>query len=260
MTSSFQHQFTSLAPYYDELMAHVPYSYWVDYVLKICKRYKHRPQRVLDCACGTGNVTYELARRGFEAVGVDFSEEMIEVARHKSTFVKGTRQPQFFQADLCEMELDRQFDTVTCLYDSLNYLTTPQLLQKAFEQINKHLRPGGLFIFDMNAPYAFETDMFTQSDRRPRQKLHYDWVAHYDRQTRLCQVQMTYTRRMEDGGTARFKEIHCERSYTMDEIRECLHAAGWRLLECFDSYRLAPPHAESERWFFVASDLKERKG
>ena len=268
MTSEFQHQFTSLAPYYDELMAHVPYSAWVDYVLKICKRYKHAPKHVLDCACGTGNVTYELASRGFDVVGVDFSQEMIDVARHKSTFAPrffskstftNTSTPTFIQSDLCNMQLDRTFDTITCLYDSLNYLTAPQMLQQAFAQISEHLQPGGLFIFDMNAPYAFETDMFTQSDHRPRQKLQYDWVANYDHQTRLCQVEMTYSRRGDDGKVTQFKEKHCERSYTLDEIEEYLRASGLQLLESFDSYRLAPPHARSERWYFVASKLQGAK-
>jgi ubiquinone/menaquinone biosynthesis C-methylase UbiE len=258
MTSPDQNQFTSLAPYYDELMAHVPYSAWVDYVLKICKRYKHPPQRVLDCACGTGNVTFELASRGFEVVGVDYSEEMIEVARHKSTSACETP-PTFVHSDLCAMELNRKFDTVTCLYDSLNYLTSPQMLERAFVQISKHLQPGGLFIFDMNAPYAFETDMFTQSDHRPRQKLQYDWIAHYDRHSRLCQVEMTYTRRGENGELTHFKEMHCERSYSMGEIETCLRSSGLNLLETFDSYRIAPPHARSERWYFVACNAKNEK-
>ncbi len=138
MTAQFQHQFTSLAPYYDELMSHVPYSSWVDYVLKLCKRYKHSPKQILDCACGTGNVTYELASRGFDVVGVDFSQEMIDVARRKSTFNASIpersrreqfrniftstplsdRVVEFVHSDLCNMELGRQFDTVTCLYDS----------------------------------------------------------------------------------------------------------------------------------------------
>ncbi|MEO6906787.1 MAG: class I SAM-dependent methyltransferase [Abditibacteriaceae bacterium] len=263
MPTDYQDQFTSLAPYYDELMAHVPYSAWVDYVLNICKRYKHAPKQILDCACGTGNVTYELAARGFDVMGVDYSEEMIEVAQHKnkipprffskSTFIHSPK-PTFVQSDLCEMELNRQFDTITCLYDSLNYLTAPEMLRQAFTQINKHLQPGGLFIFDMNSPYAFETDMFTQSEHRPRQKLQYDWISHYDRQTRLCQVEMTYSRRNDDGEVAHFKEKHCERSYTMDEIRSSLQWGGLHLLETFDSYRLVPPHARSERWYFVASN------
>lgn len=264
MSTDSQHQFTSLASYYDELMAPVPYSAWVDYVLKICKRYQHSPHQVLDCACGTGNVSFELASRGLEVMGVDFSQEMIEVARHKNTtmpnrFYKSTfsktSKPEFVQSDLCTMELHRKFDTVTCLYDSLNYLTTPQMLQKAFTQICNHLEPNGLFIFDMNAPYAFETDMFTQSDRRPQQKLQYDWVANYDPQSRLCQVEMTYFRRGENGEVVQFKETHCERSYTMTEIEDCLQAGNLRLLESFDSYRLAPVHARSERWYFVCSKL-----
>jgi SAM-dependent methyltransferase len=268
MPSQDQTQFTSLAPYYDELMAHVPYSSWVNYVLRICKRHKHYPRQILDCACGTGNVSFELAARGFEVVGVDYSQEMIDEARNKSTFIPGffskstftnAPKPIFVQSDLCEMELNRTFDTITCLYDSLNYLTSPPLLQRAFGQINRHLQPDGLFIFDMNAPYAFETDMFTQSDHRPRQKLQYDWIAHYDRHSRLCQVEMTYTRRGDNGEVTHFKETHCERSYSMDEIESCLQSGGLRLLESFDSYRLTPPHARSERWYFVACNEKDEK-
>ena len=248
-------QFTSLAPYYDELMSRVPYHKWVDYLLKICKRHQHTPRRILDCACGTGNVTYELARRGFEVAGVDISQEMVEIARSKSTLTAS--QPRFFQADLCEMdiaaELGYQCDTVTCLYDSLNYLTSPELLQRAFERIRQHVLPDALFIFDMNSPYAFDTDMFTQNDFSPSRKLRYEWVANYDRQTRLCTVDMTYYRRMEDNSLMRFQETHCERSYSMIEITQLLNRAGWKLLESFDSYRLVPPHARSERWYFVAT-------
>src|SRR5690606_9221533 len=152
------------------------------------KRHHHTPQRVLDCACGTGNVTYELARRGFDVVGVDLSHDMIEIARRKSTLAGPS--PRFFQSDLTEMdltaELGFQCDTVTCLYDSLYYITSPELLQQAFACIRQHVLPNGLFIFDMNSPYAFETDMFTQSDFSSSNNLRYEWVARFDRQSRLC--------------------------------------------------------------------------
>lgn len=243
-------QFTSLAPFYDELMQIVPYSDWVDYVLDICHRFDHEPHRVLDCACGTGNVTYELAARGLEAVGVDFSQEMIDVATTKSTF-KGT-QPRFFQNDLCNMELNQQFDTITCLYDSLNYLTCPERLARAFCQIWKHASPGGLFIFDMNTPYAFESNMFTQSEHRRQKKLHYDWTAHFDSHTRVCEVQMKYERLLENGSSKTFRETHYERSYSLIEIKQLLQNSGWEFLECFDSYRLTPARPRTERWFFVA--------
>lgn len=260
--SSSSDQFTALAPFYDELMVNVPYPDWVDYVLKLCTRFKHWPTRILDCACGTGNVSYELARRGFKVTGVDFSEEMIDVARQKTTLFEAdfgnSIPPQFIQADLCTIDLERQFDTITCLYDSLNYITAPELLQRAFTQIRKHLRPGGLFIFDLNAVYAFEADLFTQSDHQPRKKLQYDWLAHYDRQTRLCRVEMTYRRSFDDGSIMKFREVHCERAYSMTEIKQLLKASGWTLLECFDAYRLSPPHARTERWFFVASNLDEK--
>ncbi|HID07771.1 MAG TPA: class I SAM-dependent methyltransferase, partial [Armatimonadetes bacterium] len=76
--------FTALAPYYDELMAEVPYSSWVDYILEILRRLKYRFRTVLDLACGTGNVAYEFARRGYSATGVDKSAAMIKEAKRKA--------------------------------------------------------------------------------------------------------------------------------------------------------------------------------
>src|SRR4028118_1866812 len=77
-------QFQELAPHYDELMHSVPYDAWAKYVELLWSIVGHKPRRVLDCACGTGNLTFEFARQGLYVAGVDLSAPMIDIARQKA--------------------------------------------------------------------------------------------------------------------------------------------------------------------------------
>ena len=243
-------QFTDLAPHYDELMDIVPYDAWADYVFLLFQVAQHDPQKLLDCACGTGNVSFELAKSGVEITGVDIAPAMIEVARAKNLKLNGNL--RFLEADLTDFDLGEKFDSATCLYDSLNYITDPQKLQNAFICIAKHLENGGIFVFDMNSDWALKTDLFTQFNRDPRKSLHYDWHAHFDAATRITTVEMRFSQTQSDGTTRQFVETHRERAYELSEIELMLESAGFDLLKTYDAYTINPPHDQSERWFFVA--------
>lgn len=248
-----QNQFTVLAAHYDELMDIVPYDSWAEYIELLWEIAGVKPQRILDCACGTGNVSFEMAQRGLDVIGVDLSAAMIEAAQLKAA---STPLPvgsvEFHQADLTNFDLGKKFPAATCLYDSFNYILEPEQLQRAFAQIANHLEPDGIFIFDLNAPHAFEANLFTQRNRSPQRNLHYDWKARYDASTRLCEVTMQFERTDENGKVEIFSEVHRERSYSRTEINAMLIATGWEVMKAYDAYTLNPPHEKSERWYFVA--------
>jgi ubiquinone/menaquinone biosynthesis C-methylase UbiE len=248
-------QFNALAAHYDELMQVVPYDLWADYVMTLFALVGHHPRRVLDCACGTGNVTFELTRHGLNMTGVDLSAHMIGVARAKLDNVRADDSPapiRFFQADLTNFDLGETFDAATCLYDSLNYILNPVKLQASFGRIAAHVEPGGVFVFDMNSEYALMTDLFTQRENKPTRNLHYDWRAQFDRDSKICTVTMHFERKTAGGAVEEFNETHRERAYSRREIETMLAATGWDLLHTFDAYTLNRPHDRSERWYFVA--------
>ena len=138
-------QFTDVAEIYDNLMSVVPYPWWVEYVQRLWKSFDHEPRRVLDLACGTGNVTRELLKRGYEVTGVDNSPPMLEVARRKLP----ESVPLLCQ-DARHLSVDGPpFDAVVCLFDSLNYLLELPDLHRAFRAVHRRLVPGGPFVFDM---------------------------------------------------------------------------------------------------------------
>ena len=243
-------QFTALAPHYDELMQVVPYEAWADYVLLLFQIAEHDPRRLLDGACGTGNLSFEMARSAIEVVGVDIAPAMIEVAQSKAA--ASPYDIRFVQADLTDFDLGERFDCATCLYDSLNYILDPAALQAAFANFAWHVESGGVLVFDMNTPLALTAGLFTQRSLDPRKKLHYDWRATHDKTSKITEVSMSFSRTDEAGRVAQFTETHRERAYERAEIAAMLEATGWKMLKVYDAYTIDPPHKKSERWFWVA--------
>ena len=84
MGSAAQSPYQGLAPIYDYVMAHVNYGEWAAYIHALCARFAPDTNRVVDLACGTGNVSFALHRLGYEVTGVDRSEAMLQVAREKA--------------------------------------------------------------------------------------------------------------------------------------------------------------------------------
>jgi ubiquinone/menaquinone biosynthesis C-methylase UbiE len=239
--------FTQVAPWYDALMAGVPYEQWVRYLEEILKHYGRAPESVLDLACGTGRVSRLLTKKGYDVVGVDGSPGMIEEARKRTP----GGEVEYVCQRMERLDLDRRFDLVVSLFDSLNYLTDPDDLRECCRRVFRHLHPKGLFVFDMNGVYAFEANLFNQESYGPRRKIEYTWRSDYNRKTRLCSVYMDF--RVNEGGRRReFHEVHVQRAYTVEEVNGMLEEAGFDLLAVYDAYTLEPVRPKSDRIFWVA--------
>jgi SAM-dependent methyltransferase len=245
MISPKPNQFRDVAEIYDSLMSVVPYRLWISYVERIWERLGRCPGRVLDLACGTGNTTLELARRGREVVGVDYSAPMIEIARTKAPSIP------FYVQDARALDLPERFDDAVCLFDSLNYILEWEGLTAALEGVGRHLEPGGTFVFDLNAIRALEEEMFTQAGHGRDASVAYVWQSHYFPESRLCRIDMQFLVH-EASGTRQFAETHWQRGYTLDEVREAQAAAGLQPVAVFDAFTFDPPTARSDRLYFVA--------
>ncbi|MBM3500911.1 MAG: class I SAM-dependent methyltransferase [Armatimonadetes bacterium] len=238
--------FEAIGPYYDALMATVPYGGWVDYLEALLKHFEHQPRTILDLACGTGKVGAELARRGYPRVfGVDLSEGMVRVAattRRLRAAVQDARALGLHPASL---------DLVVSLYDSLNYVLEPEGLLACFRSVLTGLRPGGLFIFDLNTIRALALDLFTQDNLRSTAPLLYSWRSEWEAETRMCTVRMWFRWR-RDGEELEFVEVHRQRGYADEEVRAMLLQAGFGQPVVFDAYSFDPLHDRSTRAFYIA--------
>lgn len=251
-------EFTLLPRYYDDLMRDVPYKMWVRYIYDLLRRLDNTFtfNRVLELACGTGTVAFEFAQRGCEVVGVDISPGMVQVALEKGRKLGLSKQVRFYVQDIAELDLPNEppFDLAVCLFDSLNYITDPNRLAQVFACTILHLRPGGYFVFDLNSEYALRENLFDQDNLgadENKTPIYYFWRSHCDESKRLCRVDMWFAVKDERGDWLRFKEVHWQRAYSIDEIRRMAESAGWEWVKVLDAYTYRPPHEESERWYFV---------
>lgn len=241
-----QSEFGQVAPYYDHLMRTVPYGRWVDYVETLLQEHQAQPRRVLDLACGTGQVGVEMLRRGYEVVGIDLSEPMVRQCSRRNPPLPAA------VMDARQMGLaPNSVDLVVSLYDSLNYILEPEGVQSCFKDVHHGLRPGALLIFDLNTERALRIGLFTQNNANPNDPLQYRWKSYWDGQKKLCRIEMWF---QWHGGSQliEFTETHYERAYDHSQICQMLERAGFDSVVVYNSYTLSPPTSRSNRVYYVA--------
>ena len=122
--------YTSFASVYDTFMDNIPYAEWADYLISLLKEYGIEDGLVLDLGCGTGNMTELLASRGYDMIGVDNAEEMLEIAMEKRA--DSEHDILYLLQDMREFELYGTVAAVVSLCDSMNYLTSEEDLLQVF--------------------------------------------------------------------------------------------------------------------------------
>ena len=240
-----------LAGCYDRFTYDVDYAAWADYIERHFQKRGLPGKTVLDLACGTGSLTRQLALRGYEMIGVDLSAEMLAEAAEKNRDV-GEISPMFLCQSMEKLDLYGTIDACVCCLDSVNYVTSPKKLQKAFERVHLFLMPGGLFLFDVNTPEKLE-GLDGQVFLDETEDAYCVWRAEYSRRSRICSYFMDIFRLdRETGQWDRGEELHRERAYTIPELTGFLEQAGFRDIKVFGNLKLRRPKPGEERVFFVA--------
>nr|WP_216863611.1 class I SAM-dependent methyltransferase [Candidatus Chloroploca mongolica] len=202
----------------------------------------HRPRRVLDLACGTGAAAFVFAAAGLRTVGVDRSPQMLAFA-HARARAAG------FAVTLIEADLralpssppagpllhqaalePASFELITCLYDSLNYLTVDHELAQVLTSASYLLKPGGHLFFDLNTEHEFKT--WTESDQvvyDDQGILVYNRL-NYDPDRRLATGHIGWFVRDDTGRWWPGSETHTERAWSDNDVEAALAAAGLTLV------------------------------
>ncbi len=249
--------YTSLAPVYDRLNADIDYSAWADYIERqFALHSKTKPESILDLACGTGNVTVELARRGYDMTGVDLSEDMLAVARKKCDGERFRHSVLLIRQDMTELELYGTVNAVVSCLDSLNYLPDTSALTRAFSHVHNYLDPDGLFIFDMNAPAKFENIYGDNAYILEDEGVFCAWQNAYNKRTKLCDFYLSIFTECDDGKWRRFDEEQRERCYSLRTVKKLLCETGFELCALTSDFDGAEVNEDTERWFFVARAKK----
>ena len=244
--------YAAMAQHYDNFTEDVPYAAWACYLRDLFEKFGASPKLVLDLACGTGSLTIEMARLGYEMIGVDMSEHMLSEAMQK-TYEMPNR-PLFLRQRMETLDLYGTVDAVVCGLDSINYLTAPSALDAAFSRVSLFLEDNGLFIFDVNTEKKFRTiDM--QAYVRESEDCFCAWQAEYDETTHLMEYYLDFFVQRTDDDYRRYSEHHTERMYSVEELQTALERNHMQLEAVFGELSTEKPTADSDRIFVVARRL-----
>jgi len=238
------------ASVYDALMADVDYRRWAKYILELARQNEVSIARAVDCACGTGSMTIALAKNNIQITGVDISAEMLRIAEEKSRSY-GLRVP-FVKQDMRKFALHRPVDAVFCACDGVNYLTRPSDVQAFLRCAYRALRPGGGLFFDLSSVHKLANCLGDRCLGRDDEAISYIWQNHYDKNTRMLQMDLTFFVKESGGMYRRFQETHFQKAHQTDEMVRWLSEAAFQTVGVFGDQTFENPRQEEERIHFVA--------
>ena len=249
---------------YDELMDNVPYEQWSHRLHAFIEKYGvSKPVRdaedvlasernlVLDLGCGTGTLTELMYHKGYDMIGVDVSEGMLNAAMEKRA--AGGSSILYLNQDMRELELYSTVGTVYSVCDSLNYILEEEELLTVFSLVNNYLYPGGIFIFDFNTVYKYEEVMGDTTIAENREDCSFIWENFYDPEDEINQYELTVFVKQEDL-FRRFTETHFQRGYRAGQMKTLVERAGMKILEMLDADTGEAVTAESQRVYIVAQE------
>jgi len=233
---------------YDNFIG-IEYGLWVNYIESLWVKFGLVPSLVLDLACGTGNITIPLAKKGYDMIGIDSSTDMLTVARDKAV---NRQNILLLEQDMCAFELYGTVDACISTVDSVNYILEPDELSEVFKLVHNYLNPGGLFIFDVNTEYKYQNILNTNSFCDITDDAAVIWENYYDEASKINEYIVNIFIRTKNTIYERYEEIHHQRAYKAKNIQDLLTMANFEVLANYDALTFDKPHEKSERIFFVA--------
>ncbi len=242
--------YNDFAEVYDKLQD-ADYEQFVDYYERIFKKFNKSPKLVLDLACGTGNITIPMAKRGYDMIGLDLSCEMLNIARNKAA--DKNLDILFLNQDMCEMELYGTVDAIVCALDGLNYITDTEDMKEVFRLAENYLNPGGIMVFDLNTEYKLREILGENTFVSEEDDIYYVWRSEFCEDTKVCEFELNFFCRQPDGSYERFDELQAERAYSEKEIRQFAKEAGLEVQGIYKPFEFMTNSDKDERIFFVIS-------
>ncbi len=238
--------YTGFAKVYDLFMEDVPYKEWSRWIAEMLRVHGIEDGLVLDLACGTGVMTELLAEAGYDMIGIDQSEEMLERALDRKE--QSGHDILYLCQDMREFELYGTVRAIVSVCDSMNYV----LEEEAFLDIltaaaENYLDYGGLFLFDLNTEYKYRMLLGEQTIAENREEGSFIWENSYDEEEKINEYELTLFIREDSGYYRKYEEVHYQRAYPLDTVKELVARSGLKLLQVCDGYTGEPVREDSER-------------
>lgn len=286
--------YTGFAQVYDTFMDDTPYEEWSHFLLALLQKHRegrqdpvssgtvpadgkgtgnnyaietddnvikenlHQEQNtILDLGCGTGTLTQLLAAQGYDMIGIDNAQEMLQIAIEKRD--SAGLDILYLLQDMRTFELYGTVGAVISVCDSVNYLLEEEEIVQTFRLVNNYLFPQGLFIFDFNTVYKYAQVIGDATIAENREECSFIWDNYYHEEEQINEYDLTVFVKepadMEQADHAlyrRFQETHYQRGYELEQMKDCLRRTGMVFVEAVDADTHEAVNDVSERIYVVA--------
>ena len=264
--------YTDFAGVYDTFMDDTLYQEWADFLAQLIEKYGiSKPVRdreqgildsernlVLDLGCGTGTLTELLYQKGHDMIGVDLSQEMLNIALEKKE--KSGSEILYLCQDMRELDLFSTVGTVISVCDSVNYLLENDEVEETFGLVNNYLYPGGIFLFDFNTVYKYEQVIGDTTIAENRDDCSFIWENYYHEEDRVNEYDLTiFVKEKKEELFRRFTETHFQRGYTLEEMKDFVERAGMEFVLALDADTHEAPTETSERIYVIARECSKQE-
>lgn len=235
--------YTAFSKVYDSFMDDIPYNKWANNIADYLMGRGMTDCPVLELGCGTGSFTVLMARLGYKMHGIDSSPEMIKVAKKKHP------KSEYEVKDMRMLGICGKFSVAVSVCDTMNYLLDEFDLHAALMSVNKALKPGGIFIFDLKTE-SFYKELGEEIYTDEKQVGEYVWENYYDEYTRDNEYYISFY--IKSGKKYRkYVEEHVQHAFKPEEIRTAASECGFEIVAELDADFKEPADYNGERTYFI---------
>lgn len=237
-------EYNYFAQFYDNLTDNVEYEKRIEYIKNFLP---DKNSVILDLACGTGSMSLPLLKSGYRIIGLDLSDNMLEIASNK--FLEVSDNFSLMKGNMRNFCLGDKADVCICCLDSINHLTDINGVKDCFLSVFNSLKNNSVFVFDVNTIYKHnnilsdKTFIFDEDDYY----IVWDNENEGNDTVRILLDIFVYNGSSYD----RYNEEFFEKAYGIDELKKVLIEVGFKDIAVYDELSFNEPRDDSERLYFV---------
>lgn len=243
--------YKDFAFFYDLLMKNADYESRFDYIIGLLAENGIGEGILLDMACGTGTLSKMFAKKGFDVVGVDASEEMLSKAQEKK--LEENFDALFLCQKMEELDLFGTIDAAVCTLDSLNHVTEKEKIREIFRRVALFMNDGGVFLFDVNTLFKHREVLGNNAFVFDTENVFCAWQNTLLEDGEITQIDLDIfeSDEEEDDVYVRYSEEFFERGYELNFLKKTLEQFRFEVVGIYDDMTKEPIKENSERAVFV---------